>query len=125
MKLPKPITYLITSGETATSKDFARLLKLLSVAVAARVSLIQLREKHLNARALYELTEQAVAITRGSSTRLLVNDRADIACAAGADGVHLTTTSLDAAVVRQTFGDDFLIGGPLHCDRLSGQIALR
>lgn len=114
MKLPNPLTYLITSGETATSNDFARLLKLLSAAVAARVSLIQLREKNLNAGALYELTVRAVAITRGSSTRLLVNDRADIARAAGADGVHLTTTSLDAAIVRTTFGDDFLIGVSTH-----------
>ena len=117
VKLPKPITYLITSGDTATApatEDFAQLLKLLSAAVAARVSLIQLREKNLSALSLYELTLRAVAITRGSSTRLLVNDRADIARAAGADGVHLTTSSLEAAIVRRTFGDDFLIGVSTH-----------
>lgn len=117
VQLTKPITYLITSGETAiapATEHSARLLKLLSAAVAARVSLIQLREKNLNARALYELTSQVVALTRGSSTRLLVNDRADIARAAGADGVHLTTRSLEAAVVRAAFGDDFLIGVSTH-----------
>jgi thiamine-phosphate pyrophosphorylase len=116
VQLPKPITYLITSGETAIppTEDFARLLKLLSAAVSAGVSLIQLREKHLNAHALFELTSRAVAITRGSSTRLLVNDRADIARAAGADGVHLTTRSLETAVVRAAFGNDFLIGVSTH-----------
>ena len=117
VKLPNPITYLITSGETATApatEDFASLLNLLSAAVAAGVSLIQLREKNLSARQLYELTLLAVAITRGSSTRLLVNERADIARAAGADGVHLPARSLDAATVRATFGADFLIGVSTH-----------
>lgn len=63
---------------------------------------------------LYELTTRVAALTRGSATRLLVNDRADIARAAGADGVHLTGTSLPAAIVRATFGNDFLIGVSTH-----------
>jgi len=63
---------------------------------------------------LYELATRAVAITRGSATRLLVNDRFDVARAAGADGVHLTTRSLPAKVVRSICGDDFLIGVSTH-----------
>lgn len=63
---------------------------------------------------LYELSTSAARVTRGSTTRVLVNDRADIAAAAGADGVHLTTHSLPADVVRRTFGDDFLIGVSTH-----------
>lgn len=80
----------------------------------ARVSLIQLREKNLSARALYELTRRAAKLTRQSSSRLLVNDRADIASAAGADGVHLTSRSLETEVVRRSFGDEFLIGVSTH-----------
>lgn len=119
LKLPKPITYLITSGETTartapSTEDFARLLKLVSAAVAARVNLIQLREKNLKLRVLYELAVRAAAITRGSSTRLLVNERADIARAAGADGVHLSGRSLAAAIVRGAFGAGFLIGASTH-----------
>jgi thiamine-phosphate pyrophosphorylase len=57
---------------------------------------------------------QAAAFTRGSSTRLLVNDRADIAQAAGADGVHLTGRSLEAALVRGAFGKHLLIGVSTH-----------
>jgi len=53
-------------------------------------------------------------LTRGTGTRLLVNDRADIARAAGADGVHLTERSLPASTIRQTFGPDFLIGVSTH-----------
>ena len=110
---------MITSGETtqathSQSEEVARLLALVEAAVHARVSLLQLREKRLSARSLYELTTRAAAITRGSATRLLVNDRADIARAARADGVHLTTRSLEAHTLRRAFGDDFLIGVSTH-----------
>jgi thiamine-phosphate pyrophosphorylase len=119
LDLHKPITYLITSGETTTAttpstKDFSRILQLLEAAVAAGVSLIQLREKNLTTRVLYELALQSAEITRGSATRLLINDRADIARAAGADGVHLQRRSLEPSIVRGTFGEDFLIGASTH-----------
>jgi thiamine-phosphate pyrophosphorylase len=65
-------------------------------------------------RVLAELTERAAGLTRPTPTRLLVNDRADIARAAGADGVHLTTRSLEASAVRRAFGPDFLIGVSAH-----------
>ena len=57
---------------------------------------------------------RAVSITRGNKTRLLVNDRADVARAAGADGVHLTAHSLPADVVRDICGPEFLIGVSTH-----------
>ena len=82
--------------------------------MAAGVDLVQIREKNLSARVLYQLSANAAAITRGSATKLLINDRADIAAAVGADGVHLTTSSLPAEVVRRTFGDEFLIGVSTH-----------
>lgn len=63
---------------------------------------------------LFELTAQAAKLTRGSATRLLVNDRADVAVAAGADGVHLTSQSINAGTIRRTFGEDFLIGLSTH-----------
>jgi thiamine-phosphate pyrophosphorylase len=114
-----PLTCLITPGETdrettPASGEFARLLALARAAARAGVSLVQLREKHLRPRALYELAARSAEIARGTRTRLLVNDRADIARAAGADGVHLTTRSLDAATVRRVFGADFLIGVSAH-----------
>ena len=112
-KLPRPIIYPITSGKT-TSQTTPDILQLIRAAVEAEVTLFQIREKSLPARALYELMARAAEITRGSKTRLLVNDRADIARAAGADGVHLTAHSLPADVVRQTCGAEFLIGVSTH-----------
>jgi thiamine-phosphate pyrophosphorylase len=120
LNLPsQPTSYLITSGATTQSstpdsEDFQRILLLVAAAVGERVSLIQLREKNLSARTLFQLTAQASFITRGSQTRLLVNDRADIAAAANADGAHLTTRSLSASVVRHTFGPSMLIGVSTH-----------
>lgn len=117
--LARPITYLITGSETSSatgpeSEEFRRLLALVRAAVEARVTLVQLREKELNGRVLFELAAAAAHVARGSATRVLVNDRADIARAAGCDGVHLTTNSLEAEVVRRAFGEDFLIGVSAH-----------
>jgi len=119
LDLHRPASYLITSGATtrettSDGEDFARLIELVRAAVAIRISLIQLREKMLRSRVLYELARRSAQITRGSATRLLVNDRADIARAAGADGVHLTARSLEACVVRRVFGESFLIGVSTH-----------
>lgn len=119
LNLPKPITYLITSGatnqaSTPASEDFQSVLTLVRAAVRAQITLIQLREKNLTARTLYELAARSAEITQGSETRLLINDRADIARAAGADGVHLTAQSLEASIIRRTFGHDFLIGVSTH-----------
>jgi thiamine-phosphate pyrophosphorylase len=83
-------------------------------AVAAGIDLVQIREKNLNASVLYQLSANAAGLTKGSATKLLINDRSDIAAAVAADGVHLTTNSLPAEVVRRTFGDDFLIGVSTH-----------
>ena len=117
--LAQPITYLITAGESSSatrpeSEEFRRLLAHVRAAVEARVALVQLREKKLTGRVLFELALAAAHAARGSETRVLVNDRADIARAAGCDGVHLTARSLEAAVVRRAFGEEFLIGVSAH-----------
>src|SRR5438128_10424827 len=119
LNLSKPILYLITPGATAeatarSSESFQESLHPVSAAVGAGIQLIQLREKHLTARVLFELTERVMEIVRGTSTRVLVNDRTDIAAGAGANGVHLTTRSLEADVVRRTFGPNILIGVSTH-----------
>ena len=82
--------------------------------MSAQIDLIQIREKHLSTKVLYQLTTSAAEITRRSATKLLVNDRADVAAASGADGVHLTSQSLPPNVIRLTFGAEFLIGVSTH-----------
>lgn len=115
--LEQPIIYLITKGE-ATEANYSgsrdEILEILRVAVNAKVSLVQIREKQLSAKSLFDLTEAAVEITSGSATRLLVNDRADIALAANADGVHLTRNSLPVDVIINISPPDFIIGVSAH-----------
>jgi thiamine-phosphate pyrophosphorylase len=117
--LPPPLIYLITNGQTTEqttpdSEDFTAVLQLIQAAVTAQVDLVQIREKNLSASVLYQLARSAVNITKDSATKLLINDRSDIAAAADADGVHLTTTSLPTAVVRRSFGERFIIGVSTH-----------
>jgi thiamine-phosphate pyrophosphorylase len=119
LKSQTPLIYLITSGETNAqtrprSEDFLQILRLAESAVATGINLFQIREKNLTTRTLYELTRNVSAITRGTETALLVNDRADVAATAGADGVHLASDSLKADVIRKTFGANFVIGVSTH-----------
>ena len=113
----EPVIYLITKGE-ARPENFQQtsreILDIVRAAVDERVSLIQIREKQLGGKLLFELATEAARITIGSSTRLLVNDRADVAAAAKADGVHLASNSLPVSVVRASFGRDLIIGVSTH-----------
>jgi thiamine-phosphate pyrophosphorylase len=75
---------------------------------------IQLREKHLSPREFYEAADEAITVARERGVRLIVNDRADIALAIGADGVHLGQDDLDPAVARRLLGERFIIGYSTH-----------
>lgn len=75
---------------------------------------IQLREKHLSPRDFYEAAEAALDVARERGVRLIINDRADIALALGADGVHLGQDDLDPAVARRLLGERFIIGYSTH-----------
>lgn len=112
-----PLVYLITTGE-ATNDNFPeagdRILEIIRTSVEAGISLVQIREKSLNARLLFELARQAAEITSGTNTKLLINDRADVALASGADGVHLTSNSISAKVIRDNFPQNFIIGLSCH-----------
>lgn len=113
----KPIIYLITGGE-ATTENFAEkkseILELIKSAAQEKISLIQIREKKLTARMLYELASEAAKISRGTNTKILINDRADVALAANADGVHLTSASLSAETIRRAFPPNFIVGVSAH-----------
>jgi thiamine-phosphate pyrophosphorylase len=85
----------------------------IAAAIDAGVDWVQIREKDLPARRLQALTEDAVrrAAQRGR-TRVMVNDRLDVALAARAHGVHLGTRSMPAEIVRRM--GEFLVGVSCH-----------
>jgi thiamine-phosphate pyrophosphorylase len=83
-------------------------------AVNAGADCVQIRERDLTDSALSGLV---IAMTRalvGTNARVLVNDRADIAIAAGAGGVHLPADSVPASRIRRFVPSDFLIGRSVH-----------
>lgn len=91
-------------------------------AVVAGVDWIQIREKELAARELLELTLRAVTVARqeaNARTRVMVNDRLDVAIAAGAAGVHLGGDSIPVAEAVQwcragNAPPDFMVGASCH-----------
>jgi len=84
------------------------------MALAGGVDAVQLRERDLSARELYDLALKLRAVTREAGAALIVNQRLDVALAAGADGVHLGWRSLNPAAVRKLAGEKFLIGLSCH-----------
>jgi thiamine-phosphate pyrophosphorylase len=83
-------------------------------AAEAGVDLIQVRERDLEARELAAIVADLVAVTRGSATRIIVNDRLDVALACGAGGVHLRADSIPIAAARRLAPAGFLVGRSVH-----------
>jgi len=87
----------------------------LTEAITAGIDWVQLREKDLPAHSLLALTEAALEqARRQGQTRVMVNDRLDVALAAQAHGVHLGTRSMPANVVRKLAPRDFVVGVSCH-----------
>jgi len=85
-----------------------------SEAVQAGVDLIQIRERDLDGRPLATLVAEVVRLTRRTATRVVVNDRLDVALACGADGVHLRGDSMPPEAARSIAPARFLIGRSVH-----------
>lgn len=77
-------------------------------------TLIQIRDKRAPARDLYEITVAALAIARPLGARIVVNDRVDVAAAAGADGAHVGQEDLPAAAARRILGAGKILGLSTH-----------
>ncbi len=103
--------YLITDRKQAKGGD---ILAAIAAALDGGVRAVQLREKDLGGRELFSLAEEMRRLTARYGARLLVNDRADVARAAGADGVHLGAGSIPVGEARRLLGDDALIGRSTH-----------
>ena len=83
-------------------------------ALSAGVKAVQLREKDLNSRDLFDMAYWMRDLTAEYGAKLFINDRVDIALAVGADGVHLGQGSIPPYAVRKISGDALLIGVSTH-----------
>jgi thiamine-phosphate pyrophosphorylase len=105
-----PCLALVTDRQAAQGR---RLETVVAAALDGGVNLVQLREKDLSARELWGLAIRLRELTEGRAL-LLVNDRLDVALAAGADGVHLAGHSLPPAAARAALGPGRLVGCSVH-----------
>jgi thiamine-phosphate pyrophosphorylase len=84
-------------------------------AIAAGVDWVQIREKDLPARRLLALADAAARQARQQGcTRVIVNDRLDVALSAQVHGVHLGTHSIPVDVVRRLAPREFVVGVSCH-----------
>lgn len=117
MNLETPLTCLITKGET-TPENFEQnrsgIVSLVRAAARAGISMVQIREKRITAKQLFELAGDCREAIAKNATKLVVNGRPDIAKAAGADGVHLPEDGLPFSEVRRSFANRFLVGASVH-----------
>ncbi len=102
--------YLITDRSKTKGRDLKEVIKR---AHSAGANSIQLREKDLKAKDIFDLSKELRDIIPKRRGKIFINDRADIACGTDADGVHLGQSSIRADIVRGYFRD-LLIGVSTH-----------
>jgi thiamine-phosphate diphosphorylase len=120
----RPIVMLVTSRARLAERVGAapndlesitpHLLSQIESAAAAGVTVIQLREPDLEARALARLTRAAMRVVEGTEASLVVNGRVDVALAARAHGVHLPERGLPSDRVRALLPQPALVGASIH-----------
>jgi thiamine-phosphate diphosphorylase len=108
----QPIVCMITDRRRLGGDD--ALVQRVAAAAAAGVNLVQVRERDMDVRDLSRLVARCVTAVAPTRTRILVNDRLDVALAAGAHGVHLRSDSVPASRARSLAPIGFLIGRSVH-----------
>jgi thiamine-phosphate pyrophosphorylase len=83
-------------------------------AVDAGIDFVQVRERDLTTADLADLVGDLLRLRRGTRTRIVVNDRVDVAVGCGADGAHLRADSMSADAVRRIVPPGFLVGRSVH-----------
>ena len=112
---PRPIVCVVTRVRGAVgSTEREALLSRLAQAATAGASMIQIRERQIDDRSLLAFTRELVTATRGTGSAVLVNDRLDVALAAGAAGVHLKSNGPAVEDVRRVAPSNFLVGRSIH-----------
>jgi thiamine-phosphate pyrophosphorylase len=99
--------YLVIGSDVTARRPVADIVR---QAVEGGVTAVQLREKHRATRAFVEEARALVALLRPLGVPLIVNDRVDVALAAGADGVHVGQDDMAVRDVRRIVGPEWIVG---------------
>jgi thiamine-phosphate pyrophosphorylase len=100
-------------GASATD-GLSLLVEQVAAAAGAGVDVVQVREPDLEGGDMVELVRRCVAVCASTATKVVVNDRLDVALAAGAHGVHLKEQSFAPEAARRLTPRGFLIGCSVH-----------
>lgn len=103
--------YVVTDRSQTNGRELTWVLE---QALDGGVKAIQLREKDLGGRDLFNLADAVRKLTARYDAKLFINDRIDVALAVAADGVHLGNASIPIATARRLLGPDQLIGASVH-----------
>jgi thiamine-phosphate pyrophosphorylase len=115
MLTERPVICVITRARgAANSPERVALLTRLECAAAAGATMIQIRERQFADRELLTFAREIVETVRPHGCLVTLNERTDIALAAGAGGVHLKSDSPSASDVRRIVPAQFLIGRSVH-----------
>jgi thiamine-phosphate diphosphorylase len=90
------------------------LLEQVAGAIAGGVDVVQVREGDLDSGPYLALLRRIVDLTAGTQVKVIVNDRLDLALAAGAHGVHLKESGIAVAAARRLIGAAFTVGQSVH-----------
>jgi thiamine-phosphate pyrophosphorylase len=82
--------------------------------LASGVDMVQIREKDLAVRDLLALCRRVIALPNRGRSKIIINDRADVALACGADGIHLPNDSISPGALRRIVPPRFTIGVSCH-----------
>jgi thiamine-phosphate pyrophosphorylase len=104
----------LTPQARTTRDELAALEAVLDEAAAAGIDVIQVRERDLGAADLAAFVARVVRRTRGTATRVVVNERADVARVAGADGVHLRSDGPPVDRIRAWGPPTWWVGRSIH-----------
>ena len=111
MPTPAFDLYLVTDRTQARGRD---LLWVLEEALAGGVKAVQLREKDLGGKNLFQLAERTRRLCELYDAALFINDRVDVALGVDAAGVQLGKASLPIETARSLLGPRKLIGASIH-----------
>lgn len=99
--------YLVTDRDLSLGRSHHEVV---AAAVEGGVSCVQLREKKLDTRDFVEEARRLKRLLEDYGVPLIINDRIDVALAAGADGVHLGQKDMLVADARRLLGENAIIG---------------
>ena len=99
--------YLITDRGLARNR---RTEEVVEAAILGGVTCVQVREKEVSAREFWETSLKVQEVAKKAGIPVVINDRIDIACACGADGVHIGQDDLPFLPARRLLGSGRVIG---------------